>query len=56
MGMSGELRDFEYGLVISCHIRKKPVRDTATLLKLPKLAAGDVNVKYKHEGITTVKP
>jgi transposase len=56
MGRSGELNDFECGLVIGCHISKKSVRDTATLLKLPKLMARDVIVKWKHEGTTTMKP
>jgi hypothetical protein len=56
MGRSGELSDFERGLVIGCYISKKSVRDIATLLKLPKLAVGDVIVKWKHEGTTTTKP
>jgi hypothetical protein len=30
MGRSGELSDFERGLVIGCHISKKSVRDIAT--------------------------
>jgi hypothetical protein len=51
---SRALSDFEHGLVISCHISKKPVRDTATLLKLPKSAVGEVIVKLKHEGTTTI--
>jgi hypothetical protein len=45
MGRSGELCDFEHGLVIGCHISKKSVRDIATLLKLPKLMVGDMIVK-----------
>jgi hypothetical protein len=53
MGRSGKLSDFERGLVIGCHISKKSVRDIATLLKLPKLTAGDVIVKWKREGTTT---
>jgi hypothetical protein len=36
MGRSGELGDFERGLVIGCHIRKKSVRDIATVLNFPK--------------------
>jgi hypothetical protein len=56
MGRSGELSDFEHGLVIGCHISKKSVTDIATLLKLPKLTAGDVIVKWKREGTTTTKP
>jgi hypothetical protein len=56
MGRSGELSDFECGLVIGCHISKKSVRDIATLLKLPKLAVCDVIVKWKCEGATTMKP
>jgi hypothetical protein len=36
MGRSGELSDFERGLVIGCHISKKSVRNIVTLLKLPK--------------------
>jgi transposase len=56
MGMSGELGDFKHGLVIGCHISKKSVRNIATLLKLPKSTAGDVMVKWKHEGTTTMKP
>jgi hypothetical protein len=44
MGRSGELSDFECELVIGCHNSKKPVRDIATLLKLPKSAAGDMIV------------
>jgi hypothetical protein len=56
MGSSGELSDFKRGLVIGCHVSKKSVRGNATLLKLPKLAAGDVIVKWKHEGTTTRKP
>jgi transposase len=56
MGRSGELSDFECGLVIGCHISKKSVRDIATLLKLPKSAVGDVIVKWKREGTTTTKP
>jgi hypothetical protein len=45
MGRSGELNDFEHGLVIGCHINKKSVSDIATLLKLSKSAVGDVIVK-----------
>jgi hypothetical protein len=56
MGRSGEVSDFRCGLVIGCHISKKSVRDTATLLKLPKLMVGDVIVKWKCEGTTTMKP
>jgi transposase len=56
MGRSGEVSDFECGLVISRHISKKSVRDIATLLRLPKLVIGDVIVKWKHEGTTTTKP
>jgi transposase len=56
MGRSGELSDFERGLVIGCHISDKSVRDIATLLKLPKLTFGDVAVKWKREGTTTTKP
>jgi hypothetical protein len=56
MGRSGELCDFEGGLIIGCHISKKSVRDIATLLKLPKSAVGDVIVKCKREGTTTMKP
>jgi hypothetical protein len=55
MDRSGELSDVECGLVIGCHISKKSVRDTATLLKLPKTTA-DVIVKWKREGTTTTKP
>jgi hypothetical protein len=55
MGRSGELSDIEHGLVIGCHISKKSVRNTDTLLKLPKPII-DVTVKLKHEGITTTKP
>jgi hypothetical protein len=56
MDRSGELSDFERGLVIGCHNSKKPVRDTATLLKLPKSAVGDMIMKWKLEGSTTTKP
>jgi transposase len=56
MGRSAELSDFERGLVIGCHISKESVRDIATLLKLPKYAAGDVIVKWKREGTTITKP
>jgi hypothetical protein len=56
MYRSGELSDFECGLVIGCHISKKSVRHIATLLKLPKSAVGDVIVKWKREGTTTMKP
>jgi transposase len=56
MGRSGELSDFKSVLVIGCHNSKKSVRDTATLLKLPKSMVGDVIVKWKHEGTTTMKP
>jgi hypothetical protein len=56
MGRSGELSDFEHEPVIGCHISKKSVRGTATLLKLPKSAVGDVIVKCKHEGTTKMKP
>jgi hypothetical protein len=56
MVRSGELSDFERGLVIGCHISKKLVRDIAALLKLPRLAVGDVIVKQKHESTTTMKP
>jgi transposase len=55
-GRSGELSDLEHGLVIGCHISKKSFGDTATLLKLPKSTAGDVIVKWKREGTTTMKP
>jgi transposase len=56
MGRSGEFSDFKGGLVIGCHISKQSVRDIATLLKLPKSTAGDVIVKWKREGTTTMKP
>jgi transposase len=56
MGRSGEVSDFERGLVIGCHIIKKSVKDIATLLKLPKSMVGDMIVKWKHEGTTTMKP
>jgi transposase len=56
MSRSGELSEFECGLVIGCHINKKSVRDIATLLKLPKSTAGDMIVKWKCEGATTTKP
>jgi hypothetical protein len=55
MGRSGELSDFERGLVIGCHISMKSV-DIATVPKLPKTMAGDMNVKWKREGTTTMKP
>jgi hypothetical protein len=45
MGRSGELSDFERGIVIGCLISKKFIRDIATLLKLPKSIVGDVIVK-----------
>jgi transposase len=56
MDSSGELSEFERGLVIGCHISKKSVRYIATLLKLPKSSIGDVIVKWKREGATTTKP
>jgi hypothetical protein len=56
IGRSGELSDFECGLVIGCHISKKYVRDITSLLKWPKLAVGDVTVKRKREDTTTWKP
>jgi transposase len=56
MGRSGELSDLERGLVIGCHISKKSVRDITTLLKLPKSAVGDMIVKWKREGTTSMKP
>jgi hypothetical protein len=56
MGRSGELSDFECGLVIGCHISKESVRDIATLLKFPKSVVGDVVVKWKYEGTPTTKP
>jgi hypothetical protein len=55
MARSGELTDFKCRLVIGCHISKKSVRDSATLLKFPKLMAGGVIVKWSHEGTTTMK-
>jgi hypothetical protein len=55
MGKSGELSDFESGQVIGCHISKKSVRDTATLHKLPKSMVGDMIVKWKCDGTTTMK-
>jgi hypothetical protein len=56
MGRSGELIDFERGLVIGCHISDKSIRDIATLLKFPKSTVDDVIVKCKREGTTTMKP
>jgi hypothetical protein len=56
MGRSGELSDFERGLVIGCHISKKSVRDIVTLLKLPKSMVGDMIVKWKCECTITTKP
>jgi transposase len=56
MGRSGELSDFEHGLVIGCHISKKSVRDIATFFKLPKSTVGDATVNWKCEGTTTTKP
>jgi hypothetical protein len=55
MGRSGELCDFEHGLVIGCHISKKSVRDIATLLWLPRSIVGDMIEKWKHEGTTTTR-
>jgi hypothetical protein len=45
IGRSGELSDFERGLVIGCHISKKPVRKFVTLFKLSKSMVGDMIVK-----------
>jgi transposase len=56
MGRSGQLSDFERGLIVGCHINKESVRDIATLLKLPKLMVDDMIVKWKREGTTTMKP
>jgi hypothetical protein len=56
IGRSGELSDFERGLVIGCFISKKSVRDITTLLKLPESTTGDMIVKWKREGTTTMKP
>jgi transposase len=56
MGRSGDLSNFERGLVIGCHISEKSVREIATLLKLPKSTVGDVIVKWRREGTTTTKP
>jgi hypothetical protein len=56
MGSSGELSDFECGLVIGCHISKRSVRDIANLHKLPKSMVGDMIVKWKCDGTTTTKP
>jgi hypothetical protein len=53
---SGELGDFERGLVIGCHISRKSVGDSAALLKLPRSAVGDVIVKWNLEGTATRKP
>jgi transposase len=53
---SGELSDFERGLVIGCHISKKYVRDISNLVMLPKSMVADVIVKWKCEGIITTKP
>jgi hypothetical protein len=55
MGRSGELSDFECGLVIGCHISKKSVGDITALLKFPKSTVGDMIVKVKPEGTTTTK-
>jgi hypothetical protein len=55
MDRSGELSDFECGLVIRCHISKKSVRDTASLPKLPKSMVGDVIVKWKRESTIAMK-
>jgi hypothetical protein len=55
-GRSGELSAFKCGQVTGCHISKKSVRNTATLLKLPKSMVGDVILKWKREGTTTTKP
>jgi transposase len=56
MDKSGDLNDFEHRLVIVCNTSNKSVRNTATLLNLPKSAVGDVIVKWKREGTTTTKP
>jgi transposase len=56
MGRSRELSDFERRLVIGCHISEKSVRDITILLKLPKSTVGDVIMKWKCEGTTTMKP
>jgi transposase len=56
MGRSGELSDFKRGLVIGRHISNNSVGDIATLLKFPKSMVGDMIVKWKREGTTTMKP
>jgi transposase len=56
MGRSGELSDFERALVIGCHISEKSVRGITALLELPRSMVGDVIVKWKREGTTTMKP
>jgi hypothetical protein len=56
MGRSGDLSDIERGLVIGCHIGKNSIRDIATLLTLPMSTVGDVSVKWKWRGTTTMKP
>jgi hypothetical protein len=56
MDRSGELSDFERGLVIGCNFNKKYVRDIATFLKFPKSTVSDVIVKWKREATTTMNP
>jgi hypothetical protein len=56
MGSSGELRDFERGLVMGFHNSKKSVRYILTLPKLLKSTVGAVIVKWECEGKTIMKP
>jgi transposase len=54
--MAKELRDFQRGTVIGCHLSNKSVSPILALLDQPQSNVSAVIVKWKHLGATTAQP
>jgi hypothetical protein len=56
MVLTEELRDFQRGTVIGCHLSNKLVIQISALLELPWSTVNAIIVKWKCLGATAVEP
>ena len=53
--LTEELRDFQRGTVIGCHLSNKSVFPISALLELPRSTVSAIIVKWKRLGATTAQ-
>ncbi|CAI9598698.1 unnamed protein product [Staurois parvus] len=56
MGRSQELREFERGTVIGCHLCNKSIHEISLLLNISQSTVSGIITKWKHLGTTATQP